>query len=107
MAGDLSLHALGAELASVPELLREIRAELQRIRVTLEGELPVVPHRAQNELLTTAEAAEVLGLSGVTLATWRSTGRYDVPYLKVGRAVRYRRSDLEGWIKTRREGADP
>jgi hypothetical protein len=32
---------------------------------------------------------------------WRSTGRYSIPFIKVGRKVRYRRSDLEGWLVTR------
>lgn len=78
MAGDLSLHALGTELASVPELLREIRAELQGIRLALGGERPIGPRSAKDQLLTTAQAAELLGLSGTTLSTWPSTRRTDV-----------------------------
>ena len=42
-----------------------------------------------------------------TLGVWRSTGRYNLPFLKVGRAVRYRRADLLAWLekRTRETGA--
>ncbi|MDR2209603.1 MAG: helix-turn-helix domain-containing protein [Azoarcus sp.] len=38
-------------------------------------------------------------MSPKTLAIWRSSGRYSLPYVKVGRKVRYRRSDLIAWLK--------
>jgi len=31
------------------------------------------------------QAAEVLGAKKTTLAVWRSTGRYNLPFVKVGR----------------------
>ncbi len=107
MAGDLSLQALGAELASVPALLREIWTELQGIRVAITGEGPIGPRSAKDQLLTTAQAAELLGLSETTLSTWRSTRRADVPYLKIGGRVRYKRSEVEAWVKSQRQGAIP
>jgi excisionase family DNA binding protein len=55
--------------------------------------------------LTTTEAAEYLGLEPGTLCVWRSTGRYSMPYHKVGRAVRYLRDDLDAWLESRRVGA--
>lgn len=56
-------------------------------------------HRPLPEsLLTREQAAEFLGLKAATLATWASTQRYDLPYIKVGRAVRYRMSDLETFL---------
>ncbi len=45
--------------------------------------------------LTTKEAAAFLGISEWTLHTWRSTRRVEIPYLKIGRVVRYRLEDLE------------
>lgn len=39
-------------------------------------------------------AAHILGVKPSTLSVWRSTGRYNLPYMKVGRLVRYRVSDL-------------
>ena len=38
-------------------------------------------------LLDTPETAEVLGVSPDTLAIWRCTKRYDLPYIKVGGSV--------------------
>ena len=48
-------------------------------------------------LHTTPEAADYLGLSKNTLNRWRHTG--DGPrFVKLGRAVRYRREDLDEWV---------
>lgn len=52
-------------------------------------------------LLDEKKAAEVLGLSPGTLSVWRSTGRYQVPFIKVGHLVRYRLSDLDAWLESR------
>ena len=52
-------------------------------------------------LLTEAQAAELLGVKAQTLSVWRCTGRWNLPYVKVGTAVRYRPSDLEAWITAR------
>jgi excisionase family DNA binding protein len=107
MPGDLSFQALGTELASVPALLREIRAELQGIRLAIAREWPVEPRITKDQLLTTAQAAEILGLSEGTLSTWRCTRRTVVPYLKVGHCVRYERSDVEAWVRSQRQGTAP
>jgi predicted site-specific integrase-resolvase len=47
------------------------------------------------------EAADFLGLKVGTLAVWRSVGRYDLPYTKVGRYVRYRETDLVNFLNSR------
>jgi predicted site-specific integrase-resolvase len=52
-------------------------------------------------LLSAARAAEILNTSPQTLANWRNTGRYPLPYVKVGRLVRYHHSDLQAFIKAR------
>jgi hypothetical protein len=47
------------------------------------------------ELLTEREAAGLLALKNPrTLSVWRCTGRHNIPYLKIGRNVRYRKEDL-------------
>lgn len=56
---------------------------------------------AGRELLDEQKAAAVLGVSPGTLGVWRSTGRYALPFVKVGRAVRYRRSDIDAWLESR------
>ncbi len=48
-----------------------------------------------------SQAAEVLDMKTNTLAVWRSTGRYNLPYLKVGRLVKYRISDLAEFLARR------
>lgn len=50
------------------------------------------------------QAASVLGVKKSTLAVWRSTGRYNLPFLKVGRLVRYRVSDLAEFLARRTSG---
>lgn len=50
--------------------------------------------------LDTHAAAERTGLSGSTLRKLRLTGK-GPRYIKLGRAVRYRVSDLEAWLSAR------
>jgi excisionase family DNA binding protein len=52
-------------------------------------------------LLSEAEAAAQLGVKKTTLQIWRSTKRYPLPYVKVGRLVRYRQSGLDAFIAAR------
>ncbi|PJI48847.1 MAG: DNA-binding protein [Pseudomonas sp.] len=47
------------------------------------------------------QAAYVLDVKPTTLAVWRSTGRYNLPFLKVGRLVKYRLSDLAEFLARR------
>lgn len=53
------------------------------------------------ELVDECEAAKILDTRPSALSAWRSTGRYALPFLKVGRKVRYRRSDLAAWLVSR------
>ncbi len=53
------------------------------------------------DLLDEHAAAVMLDLSPDTLRVWRSTGRYNLPFLKIGRNVRYRRADLQMWLEAR------
>ena len=61
----------------------------------------------QRESLSEGEAAIAIDVSPGTLSVWRCTGRYALPFIKVGRKVRYRRSDLIAWLenRTRASGA--
>jgi predicted DNA-binding transcriptional regulator AlpA len=53
------------------------------------------------ELLDDKQAAEVLKTKPSTLSIWRTTGRYNLPYVKIGRLVRYRAGDLQEFIESR------
>ncbi len=52
----------------------------------------------QEKLLTPDEVSNLLGIQKHTLAVWRSSGRYNLTFTKVGRSIRYRESDVEQFI---------
>lgn len=54
-------------------------------------------------LMTREQAAQYLGIAPQTLAAWAATGRYSLPFVKLGRLVRYRRVDLDAWLESRRQ----
>ena len=54
-----------------------------------------------SRLLTTRAAAQVLDLGHLTLNKWRTIGKGPL-WIKMGGAVRYRRHDLEAYIKASR-----
>lgn len=56
---------------------------------------------AMRELLTTGELAAYLQVSARTLIRWR-VHRVGPPWTKVGRHVRYLKSDVDGWLERRR-----
>jgi excisionase family DNA binding protein len=57
-------------------------------------------------LLSAEQAAEYLGTTAGTLAVWRCTRRGpQIPYLKIGKSVRYRASDLERYLAAHTIGA--
>jgi excisionase family DNA binding protein len=51
-----------------------------------------------DNLLTPLQVAELLGVSSGTLAVWRSNGTCQIPYIKIGRCVRYKRSVIEWFL---------
>ncbi|MBL0184914.1 MAG: helix-turn-helix domain-containing protein [Candidatus Obscuribacter sp.] len=53
----------------------------------------------RSELLTRREAATYLGISEQTLAIWKFTGSSNLPYIKIGRLVKYKKSDLDAFIE--------
>jgi excisionase family DNA binding protein len=59
----------------------------------------------ERELLNVEQAAFFIGVTSHTLDVWRCTKRHSIPYLKVGRLVKYRKSDLESWLTSRTIGA--
>lgn len=55
----------------------------------------------EHDLIDPAPAAELLGVTEGTLSVWRSTGRYNLPFVKIGRKVRYSRTALQTWLESR------
>ena len=62
---------------------------------------PILKNQSTDPLLTPPEAAKYIGVAENTLSVWRCVGRYDIQFIKVGRLVRYRLSDLEAWLESR------
>lgn len=52
-------------------------------------------------LLNTEQAATHIGVTPHTLEVWRCAKRHEIPYIKVGRLVKYRREDLDAWLASR------
>ena len=57
-------------------------------------------------LLDRKTAAKYLNLSPGTLAVWDCTKRYNLNPIKIGRAVRYRKADLDKFIEQRLWASD-
>jgi len=53
---------------------------------------PILPQNT--DLLSNDQAATYIGVTPRTLEVWRCTKRYPIPFIKVGRLVKYRRSSL-------------
>ena len=62
--------------------------------------MPAVSASNLSKLLTPEAVADQLGMTLHTLAVWRCTKRVALPYVKVGRSVRYRAADVEAFISS-------
>jgi predicted DNA-binding transcriptional regulator AlpA len=51
----------------------------------------------ERRLMTRAEVAQLLALPEKTLVNWRYQG-FGPPSFRVGKAVRYRRDEVERWL---------
>ena len=64
--------------------------------------MTVVDVAKPTPLITESEAAAYMGVKPQTLATWRCTKRYPLPFIRVGRrAIRYRLTDIEKFLADR------
>lgn len=64
--------------------------------------MAVIVNKPQREaLLTRDDAARYLSVQPGTLRVWACERRYPLPFVKVGRAVRYRIEDLDAFIAAR------
>lgn len=62
--------------------------------------------KPQTALLDTSAAAGYIGVEPGTLEVWRCVKRHGIPYIKVGRLVKYRQSDLDAWLEARTVDGD-
>lgn len=59
-----------------------------------------------SSLLSSDEAAAFLGIAPQTLAQWRCTHRQAIPYLKIGKLVKYKLADLQAFLERNTVGAE-
>lgn len=57
---------------------------------------------SNDDFIEPSEAAKILHVKAATLAVWRSTKRYNLPYYKSGRWVLYRRSECHKFLQDNR-----
>jgi predicted DNA-binding transcriptional regulator AlpA len=58
-------------------------------------------------LLTPSQVAEILGVTVGTLSIWRCVHRYDLPYKKIGRLVKYESAAVAAFIARHNGPCDP
>ena len=80
-----------------PNITRSVQAHDLKRDTAIEDAKSV----SSSPLIDTAAAAMYLGASKQTLTAWRSTKRYALPYVKIGRLVQYRVADLDAFIQAR------
>ena len=80
--------------------------KLKEITDLQEVNKPVQVTRSENQkydleynLISSKSAAKRINIAPQTLAQWRTNRRVDIPYVKLGRRVMYRQSDLDTFIK--------
>jgi hypothetical protein len=65
------------------------------------GRTVEVKTHPNDPLLSERQAAQFIGVKPTTLQVWRTTKRYGLAYIKVGRLVRYRMSALQAFLVSR------
>ena len=58
----------------------------------------------ESDLLTREQAAAYLGVAVQTLAMWKWAKRYDLPFVRIGRLIKYKRSELDAFIRKNSAG---
>ena len=62
------------------------------------------PHVA-SPVMDTLDAANYVGLAEATLESDRCTGRIGIPFIRLGRRVKYRRVDLDDFLAKKAKAA--
>lgn len=71
-------------------------------RIVRDEEDTVLPPPIE-PMIPVAEAARILGVAQTTLYDWVRAGK--VPHYKLGERVRFRASELDEWVTSRRVAA--
>jgi predicted DNA-binding transcriptional regulator AlpA len=60
-----------------------------------------MPEQQLQQLLSEIETAKQISVSPLTLQQWRHHKRYGLPFVRVGRLIRYRQIDIDNWVASR------
>jgi len=60
---------------------------------------PIKPSNLNQPLMDTAMLATFLNIPKSTISKWRSTGEVNIPFSKIGNAVRYDLDEVKQWLK--------
>ena len=63
--------------------------------------MPQITSNSISKMVTPKQVSRSINVTEGTLQVWRSTGRYDLPYIKIGGKVMYRISDVNQFIESR------
>ena len=58
-----------------------------------------------DSLFDTVQAGEYLNTPPTSLVTWRCTKRVNIPFVRIGGNIRYKRSDLDAFIAANTHGS--
>lgn len=86
-------------LKQAMNIYTDIKRLIKDINDKPEDKVIKVQNNNFDELMTTQQAAEFLGLKPSTLHVWKCTKRYNLPSIKVGRLVKYKKADLLQFIE--------
>ena len=59
----------------------------------------IMEEKTNDKWISIEEAAEYLGIKPVTLRCWIRNGK-DVPAQKIGKKWKFKRSELDAWVKS-------
>lgn len=102
---DKSTAELLGKIALQEKVIAEMvsRIEEQDLRIVeMERRLSRVVSRSQ--LVTEAQAAEMLDVSVQTLARWRKSARQPIPVIQAEGIIRYRVEAIEHYLQSRERG---
>ena len=87
---------------AIERLEEKIRKKQSKESNLLADDKPDI--KQSSNLLTTEEAAEYLKLKPNTLERWRTQYPDRLPFVKIGRTVKYRLEDLQAYVSDNRKG---
>lgn len=93
-------NSLGSPVEKSQSILKS-SAESDEFRAKVLERIMLAQSRNKDLMLNREEAAAFLSIKIGTLAMWKSNKRYALPYIKVGRHIRYRSSDLISFLESK------